>query len=503
MKGTRRNVRLFSVPSGAPSSARRTTLAIGFVLGTVLLAGLGACSVNPATGERQISLISESQEIQMGKVSDQEIVQSLGLYPDDDLEGYVSRIGQGLAARSERPDLPWTFRVVDDPVVNAFALPGGYIYVTRGILAHLDSEAELAGVLGHEIGHVTARHSVERLSRAQLTQIGLGIGMAVSEDVARFGDLAQQGLGMLFLKFSRDDERQSDDLGLRYMQRAGYDPREMADVFETLGRVSAAQGSGRIPGWLSTHPAPENRVERIGERLPERVSPDALVARDRYLRHLDGLSYGTDPREGFFEGSTFYHPDLEFRLDFPDGWQTSNQKTSVAAVSPQRDAVVVLTLARQSSVYEASEKLFSQSGIERGSEARLQLGDRPAVAYELYARTQQGDLQGIVAFVEHDGRVIRLLGYGPSDHFRDREREVVRTLESFARVSDRRILEVEPRRLDIVELPRAMTLEEMAERYPSTVDLDTLAVINGLDSPRTRLEDGRVVKRVVGGRLPD
>lgn len=473
-------------------------------IAALLLVGLAitSCSVNPATGKRQIALISESQEIQMGQQADEDIVRSLGLYGDDDLQHYVERIGKDLAAASERPELPWSFRVVDDPIVNAFALPGGFIYVTRGILAHLNNEAELAGVLGHEIGHVTARHSVERISKAQLAQIGLGVGMVLSEDVARFGDLAQQGLGMLFLKFSRDDERQSDDLGLRYMQRAGYDPREMTGVFETLARVSQAQGVGRIPGWLSTHPAPENRVERIVESLPEAVPADARVARDRYLRQLDDLPYGPDPREGFFEGTTFFHPEFALRLDFPSGWTTSNQKTAVSAISPQRDAVVVLTLAGQSDVRDASREFFSQSGIQRGGDVGLGLDGLSSVADEFAATTQQGMVAGIVAFVELADRVFRLLAYTPVDKYRDRSAEMARALGSFQPVRDRRILEVEAPRLDIVDLPRAMSLREFAERYPSTVDLETLARINAVESVDARLEAGRPVKRVVGGRLP-
>src|SRR5256885_141359 len=155
-----------------------------------------------------------------------------------------------LAATSERPNLPWTFRVVDDPVVNAFALPGGFIFVTRGILAHVNSEAELAGVVGHEIGHVTARHSVSQMSKQQLAQLGLAVGALASPDVGRYAGVASQALGVVFLKYSRDDESQADELGLRYMRRATYDPREMPHVFEMLARVSQAQGGGRVPGWL-------------------------------------------------------------------------------------------------------------------------------------------------------------------------------------------------------------------------------------------------------------
>ena len=187
------------------------------VVGCLLL----GCATNPATGKRQLSLIGEQDEIAMGREADKDIVALDGpSTTTPELQAYVQELGAALAAESERPNLPWTFRVLDDPIVNAFALPGGYIYVTRGILSHLNSEAELVGVLGHEIGHVTARHSVSRLSKAQLFSIGLGgRGWRVSPELREFGGIAQSGLGLLFLKYSRDDERQADDLGLRYSIR--------------------------------------------------------------------------------------------------------------------------------------------------------------------------------------------------------------------------------------------------------------------------------------------
>src|SRR5437773_7804908 len=297
-----------------------------FPLATVLAASLVAgCATNPATGARQLMLVSESQEIAMGRDYDKQVVASIGLYPDSGLQRYIQQFGTRLAATSERPNLPWTFRVVDDPVVNAFALPGGFIYVTRGIFAHLNSEAELAGVVGHEIRHVTARHSVSQLSKQQLAQLGLAVGTIASPEFERFAGLASAGLGVLFLKYSRDAERQADDLGLRYMRRVNYDPREMPHVFELLTRVSQAQGGGRVPEWLATHPDPENRRGRIEQEiatLPQTFSGVA-VNRDAYLRRLDGLVFGNNPREGYFKDNQFFHPDLRFRVTFPEGWTTS------------------------------------------------------------------------------------------------------------------------------------------------------------------------------------
>src|SRR2546423_1096942 len=236
--------------------------------GPALLAALGAlgCATNPATGARQFMLVSESQEIAMGRDYDKQVVASIGLYADSALQRYIQQFGMRLAATSERPNLPWTFHVVDDPVVNAFALPGGFIYVTRGILAHLNSEAGLAGVVGHEIGHVTARHSASQMTKQQLAQVGLVVGSIASSEFGRYAGLASQALGVLFLKYSRDNERQADDLGLRYMRRVNYDPREMPHVFEMLTRVSQTQGGGRVPEWLAPHPRPQNRGARTRQQ---------------------------------------------------------------------------------------------------------------------------------------------------------------------------------------------------------------------------------------------
>jgi len=463
-----------------------------------------SCSTNPATGKKQIAFIGEEQEIAMGREADQQIVQSLGLYEDKDVQAYVSRLGKELAASSERPNLPWTFRVVDDPVVNAFALPGGYVYVTRGLMTHLTSEAELASVIGHEIGHVTGRHSVEQMSKAQLAQIGLIAGMVLKPELAQFGDLAQTGLGLLFLKYGRDDEREADDLGLRYMSRDKYDPREMVGVFEVLRRVSEAEGNGRIPGWMSTHPTPENRIGRISEQVAKLGSDfsNTRVGREPYLKELDGMPFGQNPREGYFIGNRFIQPELGFEIRFPQGWKTNNQKAAVGAMSPREDALVVLTLSDKGSPQAAAQAFFSQQGIVQGQSLRADLGGLPAVANVFgVQRGQAGDLQGVAAFVEHQGKVYQVLGYTLADRWRSYGDELSGAVGTFERVTDRRLLDVQPSRLDVVSIPSAMTLEEFNRRYPSTVDLKTLAIINQADS-NTRFSAGTEVKRIVGGELP-
>ena len=463
-----------------------------------------SCATNPATGAKQIALVSESQEKQMGQQADQEVAASIGLYDDADLQAYIRTVGEDLAARSERPSLPWTFRLVDDPAVNAFALPGGYVYVTRGLMSYLTSEAELAAVMGHEVGHITARHTVNMMSKAQLANIGLAVGMILRPELQSLGGVAEAGMGLLFLKYGRDAERQADDLGLRYVTRVGYDPRPMTDVFTTLERVSAAESKGRVPGWLSTHPDPGDRRTRIGQEIAALPGEPGTRGRDRaaYLRRIDGIEFGEDPREGFFEGSVFYHPGMRFQFAFPRGWKTTNQKAVVGATSPNEDAVVVITLARRASPEVASREFFSQGGVQQGGAWRGDINGMPAVAHSFAAQTQQGAvIRGLAAFVSHQDKVFQILGYTSSARWPYYSDLLSEAVSSFDRLTDRRYLDVEPRKIAIVDLPHALSVREFAERHPSTVPLETLAIIN------ETTVDGSVgpgpAKRVVGGRLPD
>ena len=391
---------------------RKSITAIGLAL--LVFALNNSCSVNPATGQRQLSLINEQQEIAMGKQAHQLVLDSMPSYADPAVQAYVSGIGRDLARRTERPDLPWTFVVLDDPAVNAFAIPGGHIYITRGILGYMNSEAELASVLGHEIGHVTARHSVEQVSKQQLLGLGLGIGAIVSPEFARYESLAKTGAGLLLLKYSRADEAQADELGLRYMVAGGYDGHEMPRVFRTLERVSEAASNGqRLPNWLATHPAPGNRfatisadVARLGTKAAGRVE------RAAYLSRLDGMVFGSNPRQGYFRGERFYHPELEFSLDFPAGWKTSNEVQRVAAVSPEQDALVQLTLSDKTTVDAAVHAFAEQEGVTAEAARSIRNHGMEGAAADFSLQSGDKLMRGQVLHVMYRQKVYELLALG-------------------------------------------------------------------------------------------
>ena len=463
---------------------------------------VAGCAVNPATGKSELMLVSESQEIQMGQQSDSSVIQSIGLYPDPALQAYVSDLGKRLAATSERPNLPWTFRVVDDPAVNAFAIPGGFVYVTRGILAHMTNEAQLATVMGHEIGHVTARHTAHELSRQQVAGLGLAIGSIASSRIAQYAGLASQALGVLFLKFSRDNENQADELGVRYSSRANYDSRQMDSVMTMLDRITAQSGS-RLPEWLATHPDPGNRIGHINAVLAQTKKDftGSTVNRPPYERRLEGMIFGVNPREGFFKGTEFYHPDLRFRMSFPSGWQVVNSKAAVAAQSPQQDAIIELTLAQGANADQAAGAFLSQQGVQAGTVTRGNVNGLSTAEAPFAATTQSGTLRGQAVFIEYGRNVYQLLAYGADAGWSARRAEAQRALSSFGPLNDPAMLNVQPQRVTLVTLDRRTTIAELAQRRPTPVSTATLALINQVDET-TPLEPGRIVKWVVGPPLP-
>ena len=469
----------------------------------ILFAG---CAINPATGKRHLNMYSEEQEVAIGRENDVQMSASLGLYDDVELANYVEALGQKLAVTSERPDLEWHFRLVDDPVINAFALPGGYVYITRGILAYMNNEAELAGVMGHEIGHVTAKHSVNQMTKQKLGQAGLtGLSVAAGATMgAQYGglvaDLGGQSLGLAFLKFSREDETQADELGLRYLVESGYDPRPMPEIYSMLNAVSEAAGATRVPAMFSTHPDPGDRQERMASEIGrlDIDLTDRPTNRDEFLARIEGISFGPDPREGFFRGSAFLHPEMEFRIDFPPGWRTINQRTVVAAVSGTQDAVVQLSLAAQSTPRAALDAFFAPDSVSRGPSWRDEISGFPAESSTMRAVTDGGTLRGYVAMIEYGGSVFQIQAMTLERGWEGYKPSLARAVESFRLLTDPRALAAEPKRIRIVRPERPMDLPEFARTFDATVDIQTLAIMNHLDMDDT-VEAGRPYKVVVGG----
>ena len=462
-----------------------------FVLVPLLLAG---CATNPVTGKSELSLVSKEQEIQMGQQGAEEAKAAYGLVDDPALQKYVSSIGLEIAKKTERPDLPWAFYVIDDASVNAFALPGGPVFVTRGILGAMNSEGELASVLGHEIGHITARHSAQQMSQQQLAALGLGLGSILSPKVAELSGVIGQGLQLLFLKYSRDDESQADELGFRYMMQDNYDPRQMAAMFRTLDRETPDEG--RLPAWLSTHPDPGNRYQTAMRRVEslDRDLSGMKVDQADFLTHVNGLVYGENPREGFFKDGRFYHPDLKFQFQLPNGWQVQNTKQAVIAVSAQQDAMIQLT-AGQGAPTAALQQFLGQQGIQAGQVSSSAINGLPAASGYFQAQTENGTLAGLVSYISYGGNTYQLLTYTPATQLDAYNAMFQQVIASFAPLTDPAILSVKPRKVEVVKLPSRMTLAEFNSRYPSSIPVEELAIINGVETGTT-LAAGTEVKRV-------
>ncbi len=461
----------------------------------LLLAG---CATNPVTGKSELSFVSESQEIAMGRQSVEATRQEAGFVDDAALTQYVTTVGSRMAQASERPGLPWEFHVVDDPSINAFAAPGGFIFITRGILAVLNSEAEMAGVLGHEIGHVTAKHSVHQISQQQLFT-GIFIAGAIARpDIAggAVGQAVQTGAGLLFLSYSRGDERQADQLGHRYSLHAGYDVREMPKTFMTLQRVSASSEGGRLPGFLSTHPDPGDRVAAT-QSWADTVSSFAnlVVRHDEFLSHLEGLVYGPDPRQGYFENNRFLHPELRFQFDAPVNWQGVNQAARVVAVEPNGQAQIELAPAEGQSASAAAQAFSQQQGLQVTGGGPLTITGLTASSVRFRAQTQQNQvLDGEALFIEYRGSVYRFMGLTLASASAQLMGTVQASLRSFAPTSAsqqfRRVKE-----LHLVRLTAPTTVDRLAQQSGGAATADDLSLINSVPVGQM-MPAGREVKTI-------
>lgn len=327
-----------------------------FALILAVCAGLtGSCARNPVTGEHDVTFVSEKGEIEQGRRAHEQVIRIYGVYEDQALQDYVNGIGQRLAKLSHRPELQFHFTVIDSDEINAFAIPGGYIYITRGIMAYLNSEAELAGVIGHEIGHVTARHSVKQQSQSAITNI-LGMGAAIFTGSGAVADLAGIGGEALLRGYGRDMELQADSLGAEYIARAGYDPQAMIWVVGTLKNQETferdrAKAEGREPniyhGVFATHPDNDTRLQQAivasGKAGAQLAGNAGEIKQDEYFKHIDGLPFGSSRQQGLVRDNRFYHADLGITMAFPRGWRVQNEREMLLAVSRPKDALIRMT----------------------------------------------------------------------------------------------------------------------------------------------------------------
>lgn len=462
---------------------------------------LHTCARNPVTGKQEIMLISKEQEIAMGQQYHPNVLQQFGVYSDSTLQRFIREKGQAMAKISHRPDLPWTFTIVDSPVINAFAVPGGYVYFTRGILAHFNSEAQFAGVLGHEIGHVTARHSASQQSKQTLAQIGLVAGMVVSPEVAQLSEVAGQGLQLLFLKFSRDDESQSDRLGVEYSMKIGYNAHEMAEFFNTLARQQ--QGGEVIPSFLSTHPNPANRYENVHALADEWENKlnvqesELIVNRDGYLRMIEGIVYGEDPRQGYVENNTFYHPDLKFKYNFPAGWKLQNAPSQVLMVAPDQKAVAILTAKEATSARQAAEEAVQQFKLQVVESRETTVNGLPAYVVVGDATTEQNQtFRVMVHEIMYGGLAYQFIGYSQRATYSQYAGAFQSIAQSFDELRDQNKINVQPERIDVVEAPRTMSFTEAMRYFNMPSDrYEELAILNGMQLEQ-QIQNGTLLKVV-------
>jgi predicted Zn-dependent protease len=477
---------------------RRIPAAFASLVAIAALAAFATgCATNPVTGKKELSLVSESQEIEVGKQAKAAALQEYGYYEEGHWGAYVDSMGKALARRSHRPDLPWEFHLLDDPTVNAFCAPGGFVYITRGIMEHLNSEAQLAGVIGHEIGHATARHYARQASTQQLYGIGLGVGSIVSPTVARYSSVVQQGLGVLFLKYGRDQENEADRLGVQYSTASGWDSREMPATYQMLSRIGESAGS-KTPTYLSTHPDPAAREATTRDLAAAATAGKTglIVKHDAYVRSLDGMVYGNDPRNGYFEGSTFYHPDLRIQFNVPSGWQKQNAHTAVMAGDGH--AVMQLTATNLGGKTPAQfvQSLVDQRQITGADGQSTRIGGYDAWLGRIGIQNSQGQTGTLIAaWIATGGQNgYQFLGQAASGS--SQENAIVQSIRSFQPLQDAARQNPTPARLRVVPAPSGGTFASvLAGLGAQGVEPAQAAIMNGveLDDP---VKKGQLIKVV-------
>lgn len=397
---------------------------------------------------------------------------------------------------------PFTFRVLDSPVVNAFALPGGYVYVTRGLLAHLENEAQLMVVLGHEIGHVAARHASQRAFEQQLGQVAIISGALIGQSFGLDGNnilaLSSQTAQLLFLSYGRDDERESDAIGVEYSAITGYEAAEGAEFFTSLKRISEKRGT-TIPTHLSSHPDPGEREQNIPIMAAEweaKGYEQTVVGNETYLKMIDGMVFGENPRNGFERNGVFYHTDLKFQFPVPNGFELVNQSNAVILFNEKQDAIIQFTIDSNNSNPQASvDEFLNQEGIITVSKQNYSVNGLNAYQAEATAATQDGgNLTVNVHSISYGGNLYRILSYTNTSTYNNYKASFQTIPNGFNSVTDASILNIKPVRLNLVQTTRTGSFSSfLPSNLPMEIDPRDLAIVNQVDLSET-IPQGRWIK---------
>ncbi|MGF1611879.1 MAG: M48 family metalloprotease [Kiloniellales bacterium] len=481
----------------------RAARLLGPVIGLLLLAG---CATAPGTGRTIFTGgMSEQQEAALGFQEHAKIVEQFGgAYEDPALQAYISSLGNLLVATSETPDRSFTFTVLNSPIVNAFALPGGYVYITRGLLTLADNEAEVAGVLAHEIGHVTARHAAERYGDAMTaTALNLGVAILLGGQAAQ----ATSGLSQLVLRgFSREQEYEADLLGVRYLSRTGHDTGAMASFLRRLqahsrleATLAGKPGAADEFSLLQTHPRTVDRIERAIAEAAEKPVANPEIARDVYLAQIDGMLYGDSPEEGVIRGRDFLHPDLGFAFSVPPDFTLFNGRRSVLARGPQGSAILFdrAGKASRASMTSYISREWARDVRLDGLEAITVNGLEAATAQtRLTMRGGTFDVR-LVAIRFDNETIYRFVFITPPALTSALSLGLRETTYSFRRLTPQEAASIQPLRLRVYRVRAGDTQSAIAERLPfESYRLGRFQVLNGLQ-PGEALQAGQTVKIVV------
>lgn len=485
--------------------SRRHFMAAGAAACTGALCG---CAQSPATGRSFFAGMGGdiNDDIKLGQQEHAKLVKSFGgVYEDRKLQSYVDSIGRKLAAHSEMPTLPYSFTIANSPIVNAFALPGGPVTVTRGLLALCNSEAELAGVLGHEIGHVTARHTAERQGQGMLAQLGVA-ALAIATGSNELASMASQGAQTMLQSYSRDQESEADALGARYLERTGYDVDKMVTFLDSLHSYSVVEGrmaglpDGKVDDFnmMATHPRTVDRV-RDAARLASGVRQvDPLVNREPYLNAINELLFGDDPKQGMVVGTRFAHPELRFEFTVPDGFRLTNGERSVRAQNPD-GAVIVFDMAqtRAASMTSYLGREWAANAGLSGVEALTINGQEAATAT---TRGKAGNTLvdvRLLAIRKDDNEVFRLVFLTPPALTARLSEPFRRTTYSFRRLSTAEAAAVTPLRLVVTYVRPGETVDSLARSFPfDRWNRDWFRLLNQLQE-NDPVKAGQVVKMIM------